>query len=81
MTWRSRRSAGGNVDVANPLLYHHMPSVLSVQTVWSARVCKKSAIHAWWSTLPDSSRSLLVNWPSWLPQETSCAVMYMGKLF
>ena len=47
--------------------------------MFRSRVSKQSDIHAWWSTLPTSSRSLLVSWPSGLPQENSWDAMSAGE--
>ena len=54
--------------------------MLSVQdSVFRLHMPKQLAIHAWWITLPSRSRSLLVTWPSGLPQETIWAVMFAVK--
>ena len=80
MAWRRRRWAGGDIDVDYPFLFHQSPAVLSVRDiVVHSHTLKQSAIHAWWSTMPVRSRSLLVNLPSGLSQDTSCAVMSAGK--
>ena len=81
MAFRHRRWAGGDVYIADPFLCHQRPSMLYVRDrVGCFHMSNQSAIHAWWSTLHASSRSLLVTWPSGLPQETSCAVMSTVKI-
>ena len=80
MDWRHRRWAGDDVYVDNPFLCYQSPTVLSMHdSLIYSLISKQIAIHAWWSTLPAGSRSLLVTWASRLPQETSCAVMSAGK--
>ena len=81
MAWRHKRWAGGDIGVADPFRFHQRRIVLSVwDSVVRSCMLKQSALHDWWIKMTDIYRSLLVNWPSGLPQETSCAVMYARKL-
>ena len=57
MAWRHRRSAGVNVGIDDPFLYHQRPAVMSVWgSVVRSYMSKQSAIHVWWIMLPVRSR-------------------------
>ena len=80
VAWRRKRWAEGEVDVAKLLIFHQRPTTLYVcDIVVRSRMLNQSAIHAWWITIPASSRPLLLTWSSWLPQDTSWDMMSAGK--
>ena len=71
MAWRRMRWDGGDVDVADPFLCRQRLAVFSVRdSGFFSCMSKQLAIHVWSITLAASSRSLLVTWPSGLPQDT-----------
>ena len=80
MYLRNMRWDSCDVDVVKYFLYHQRTTVLSVwDSMVHLRMSKQSDIHAWWIMLLARSRSLLMNWPSGLPQETRWDVMLAGK--
>ena len=57
--------------------FHQITAMLYLgDSVLRLNVLKQSDIHTWWITI---STSLLVTSPSGLPQDTSWAVISMGK--
>ena len=80
MAWRRSRWASVDVDVSDPFLCHQRPVVLYVQeNVVRSHMLNYLSIHLWWITLHASFRSLVVTWPSRLPQETIWALMSAVK--
>ena len=74
------RWACGEAEAEKTFFCHHSLAVLSVwYKVVLSRTPEQSAMHAWWITLMESSRSLLMTRPVGFTQENSEAETPLGN--